>query len=536
MSRQPFGKPSARQASTPPGPGERAASTSRPPMARSRSGSPGIFSLVGLAQPNLTITLSEDILFLHPTPKDFPAEDPVLQGTVTLYLPKKRSLNHLTVRLVGRQDISWGDSRPYESGICLDKEVALFSGKDEVVLDKGEHQFSFSIIVPSSTPTCERCQWGRVRHTVVAKAKGLGQLGGDVLSTEKPLFLIVNPGGSGASEPPPLLDHRFEGMLNDLGPYTMALQSQHVMVGGLLLFRFHLVSPPLNVMIYSIKIKINQHFTIISPTDSNRLATPPADVRTIIHLDGNHPPNFGTVADSTPVDRTASQARIGPLKMIAPEEEYKIHHLARLPDDSNLRPSTHELTESAIRVKHDIAMEVTYRVVTPEEAADLAKGGSPKPREGKGKEKEKEKEREKVPDRKKLVVSKGLEVFSCCCFVDSLTLPAYSFNDPALDIDEADKAPPCLCGFKMGQVIKFHGQELLREEGEGGITYAPLLKSDPPTPTDSTGRGRTPGRNLSGFFRTESSDSLSAPIISPPLRSPTSRSPSTASTLRTSYF
>lgn len=112
--------------------------------------------------------------------------------SVKLYLPKKRSLNHLTVRLVGRQDISWGDSRPYESGICLDKEVALFSGKDEVVLDKGEHQFSFSIIVPSSTPTCERCQWGRVRHTVVAKAKGLGQLGGDVLSTEKPLFLIVN--------------------------------------------------------------------------------------------------------------------------------------------------------------------------------------------------------------------------------------------------------------------------------------------------------------------------------------------------------
>lgn len=112
--------------------------------------------------------------------------------SVTLYLPKKRSLNHLTVRLVGRQDISWGDSRPYESSICLDKEVALFSGKDEVMLDKGEHHFSFSIIVPSSTPTCERCQWGRVRHTVVAKAKGLGQLGGDVLSTEKPLFLIVN--------------------------------------------------------------------------------------------------------------------------------------------------------------------------------------------------------------------------------------------------------------------------------------------------------------------------------------------------------
>lgn len=30
---------------------------------------------------SLQITLSEDILFLHPTPRDEPAQDPVLQGT-----------------------------------------------------------------------------------------------------------------------------------------------------------------------------------------------------------------------------------------------------------------------------------------------------------------------------------------------------------------------------------------------------------------------------------------------------------------------
>lgn len=117
----------------------------------------------------------------------------------------------------------------------MDKEVALFSGKEEVTLDKGEHTFAFSIICPSSTACCEKCLWGRVRHTVVAKAKGLGQLGSDVLSAEKPLFLIVNvsvealnqaakltstlpqPGGAGANMPPPPLDHKFEGMLDDLG-------------------------------------------------------------------------------------------------------------------------------------------------------------------------------------------------------------------------------------------------------------------------------------------------------------------------------
>jgi len=38
----------------------------------------------------------------------------------------------------------------------------------------------------------ERCQYGRVRHSITAKAKGLGNMGGDILSPEKPVFLITN--------------------------------------------------------------------------------------------------------------------------------------------------------------------------------------------------------------------------------------------------------------------------------------------------------------------------------------------------------
>lgn len=95
------------------------------------------------------------------------------------------------------------------------------------------------------------------------------------------------------------------------------------------------------------------------------------------------------------------------MKILQPEEEYKIHHLGRLPHDAILRPSTQEWTESAIRVNHDIAMEVTYRVMTSQEV----QGCSPKlVAHGKGKDKE----RDRVPDRKKLVVSKPIEIFSVC--------------------------------------------------------------------------------------------------------------------------
>lgn len=169
--------------------------------------------LVGIRSPlpHVQISLHEELLFLHPTPTGAPAEDPILQGTyvcsagfgrpsrfadlsrtvsVTLYLPKRRVLEELTVHLLGRQSILLGDQ--HESSDSLSKEVSLCA--ENVALEKGEHQFAFSIIVPSSTPCWEKCTYGRVKHTVQARAKGLGQLGGDVESVPHKLALIVNVG------------------------------------------------------------------------------------------------------------------------------------------------------------------------------------------------------------------------------------------------------------------------------------------------------------------------------------------------------
>lgn len=66
--------------------------------------------------------------------------------------------------------------------------MVLFHDDKETLLGKGEHTFEFLIIVPSSTASYERCQHGRVRHSIMAKAKGPGL----ELSDEKPLFLVVN--------------------------------------------------------------------------------------------------------------------------------------------------------------------------------------------------------------------------------------------------------------------------------------------------------------------------------------------------------
>jgi len=113
---------------------------------------------------------------------------------VRIWLPKARKLKHLTVKLTGKQEIGFPEGlRAYEATTILEKELSLVpDDQDSLHLDKGEHTFAFTLAVPSNTPSFERCQYGKVRHFVTAKAKGLHSLGSDLLSAEKPIYLICN--------------------------------------------------------------------------------------------------------------------------------------------------------------------------------------------------------------------------------------------------------------------------------------------------------------------------------------------------------
>ncbi|GAA5943731.1 uncharacterized protein JCM15063_005819 [Sporobolomyces koalae] len=471
----------------------KSAATRQPPLVSKRSASPGILSKMGLAQPSLQISLAQDVFFLHPAPEGVPTYDEIIAGTVTLWLPKPRTLKHFTVRLRGLYDIGWNDSTPYESGICLEKTVSLCQEGTEVSLEKGEHTFEFILIVPSFAACYERCQYGRVRHSITAKAKGLGNIGGDIISPEYPVFLITNPGLAHESRPPPPLHLKFEGALEELGPYSMGLQSQHVMVGGLLLFRLSLLFPPQGIMIYSIKVKIIQKFHLQSPTNKAHESVPPPHSQTIFILDSAHPPNFAKVKEDNLGARSGSATpKVGPLKVLRKDEMWKIHHLARLPNDNHIRPSTHEGTKSPISVTHSIQMELTFRRLTEEEENPPSIDEALTiPKKGKDRDRDKEKE----PERRKVVMSKPLDIFSCCCFLDSLTLPVYSLMDPNPTPLDAELVLPCVCGMQLKQLIDSHATALLIEgDDDASIEYIARPKRDedgssqPPTPTEERGR------------------------------------------------
>lgn len=172
------------------------------------------------------------------------------------------------------------------------------------------------------------------------------------------------------------------------------LPQQHIMVGGLLLCRFRIFAAPSALIIHSIKVKVTQHFTLISPADSTRTVAMAPDTRTVICLSSQLLPNNGQIDQR---ERNNS----GPLRRLEKGEEYRVAHLGRMPDHDFLRPSTSQWSESAIRVRHDISFEVTYQVLE-----DVPSRSKSKDRGGKGKEKD------DLYKPKKLVVSQPLTLFS----------------------------------------------------------------------------------------------------------------------------
>ncbi|KAM0748149.1 hypothetical protein T439DRAFT_382626 [Meredithblackwellia eburnea MCA 4105] len=466
----------------------------------------GILSSLGLSSPTIQVTLAEDMLYLHPSPtppQSFdqqqddnsysdpaqhpPTHDPMVRGTVVLWLPKPRTIKQLTVRCMAHQTIAW-PNRPHEMSSPLDKSVHLIgtesgAGTDAygvngsnagthddhsddtpghgLFLEKGQHTFSFSIIIPSSSATSERCPYGRIRQSVWAEAKGIGGiLGGEVKSKEVPFYLVTNPGGAGASSPPPPLHLRVDGEHDELGSFSIALQSQHIMVGGLILLRLLLSSNPRPLKILSIKLRIRQTFSLRQPLQTSNSAPSPApvtdyrEIGTISHL---HPPNFGNVRNNSrppppPPEDDDSNGLFIPLAKLEPGEAFNVHHLMRLPNDNLLRPSTQPGTDTAIGVEHKLLLEVFYKSFG-ESGGEGIEGAQT---EGDG-----------WGEMKRWRCEKGVDFYSCCCFLDSLTLPVYSLRDPHPDAEPV--APDCVCALKLSKMIELQGKVLMRETEELGF-------------------------------------------------------------------
>lgn len=254
-------------------------------------------------------------------------------------------------------------------------------------------------------------------------------------------------------------------------PYTVGLSSGFILVGGLLLVRVGLVGPPAPIVIHAIKVRVNQNFHLKSNEDTSFEMDCPVDTITICSLDSGSPPNNAVVPAAQlaqPAARSGSAPPGGgPLVRLEAGQEWSMKHLARIPNDNVLRPTTQPASQSSIRARHTILIELIYRVVKPGDA-DAAKDRS--------------KLKQQLKDCKKLVVTKPLELYSCCARPASLTLPQYVEEAPKPDRDSASS---CVCGMTFAVTIEHQGKVLLQEESDG-LTFADIQKYEQRT------RGRPP--------------------------------------------
>ncbi|KAF8311379.1 hypothetical protein DL93DRAFT_2083370 [Clavulina sp. PMI_390] len=323
----------------------------------------------------------------------------------------------------------------YETSEETLAELELQSSREDRVYDKGEHAFSFVLIVPSSSAPFERCVHGRIFHTLEAVVQGEGRMGSNI-EASVPIYLVANPAPVGETSD---LNIRAEGFNERLGPYSIAIVARNLTVGGLLHFDARLAALPSRTQIVSVSTIIVAHYTINS---NQRLSQPPqfaTKATKLFVLDANNPPIPQTQvptkippASTTRRDRKPEE----PLTTVEPGESYQVMHLVRLPNDDTIRPSTPQGTKTPIDTRHELVLEIVFKNINEDHEAGKAAV---------------------------LRTVHPITLSSCACMVPSLLVPAYTVDDtpPPLskspltttfwDIKCTDK---CMCTVSMEDLVK----------------------------------------------------------------------------------
>ncbi|KAF8311384.1 hypothetical protein DL93DRAFT_2083373 [Clavulina sp. PMI_390] len=478
-----------------------------------------MFKALGGPQPSIRIKLEEDSVFLRPSPNPeiIPSEDGAIRGTLTLSLPKPKRIKSISVRMVAHYDINF-PGFDHEAGQISLVEAQLQSSKDEKVYDKGEHLFSFTLIVAATSSTFDKSVYSRIIHTVDAVAEGEGLAGWNIKGST-PICLIANPAPAGETSD---LNVRIEGFREELGPYSISTASTHLTVGGLMHFDVLLAAVPRRTQIMSVSAAILANYKFKSvkrPSEPPQIASKKT---TLFSFDVNNPPNMDTdmsrgkleaLAISSSQDgskesnvlasatnsaylntsialqslvgpgskppslstshqpwakddilfhpstkpsipaknsRQGSEAALVPLATVEPGASYQMTHLARLPNDAMIWCSTLDGTNTPVETKHQLVLEIFFKTVDENGHAG----------------------RQSVMRTVQPIV-----LSSCCCWITSLLVPAYSeaLSAPALSPSlsplsammwETNCADVCICMSSKEDLIKeYHAaDERLRAE------------------------------------------------------------------------
>ncbi|GAA5824442.1 hypothetical protein JCM10212_001455, partial [Sporobolomyces blumeae] len=325
----------------------------------------------------------------------------------------------------------------------------------------------------------------------------------DLSSAVQPLWLIANPSPEGELPSGLEIDVRHNGILRSLesdtedlslGPIALHVSSPHLTVASLLFLSITFERPPEGLKIMSVSAYIKQTFDI-SFTDEKILPVrQPVQKKLLFYVDSTSPiaastddlldrPNLGR-GTLPPLAYEPRAFLAQPLARLEGGQEWTYARVSRVPDDDAVRPSTLAGTNTPIRVKHQLVVQVKYRLKGSKK--DLI-----------------------------LEMSSPVTIASCCCLQSSLLLPRYrshnsshhpSHHGQSSSLSRADPSNSSLVPADHQYILPFHRrclcntplQALVDQEGEK-LCGAAEMRSRSRSNSHSRSVSRARGDGSTGF-------------------------------------
>ncbi|KAM0788953.1 hypothetical protein ACM66B_003028 [Microbotryomycetes sp. NB124-2] len=383
-----------------------------------------------LQRPRLSVTLLSDTLFLHPPPPGEQGQDELLRGIIQLELPSARKIEAINIELKGIGSLT--ADHTHIQFPTLRQEVRIDLSADDK-LEAGTHEWSWTLVVPSSTAIQERCAYGSIRHLLRAWCVEPGtwaQIEADAL----PVFLVSSPCDRG--EVPEGLEVDVRQPSKDLGQINLRVSAPHLTVAALVYLQIAFDSPP-QCEVLSVSAFIIQSFKIDYPDKRLQFNKPPRQKKLLFYADQTTTvpqtaeqlldrENVGPGA-SLPASYESRHRRPKPLARLEAGTPWSFARLVRILDDDRIRPSTLAHVDTPLRVSHKLVVEVKYRMTKHEQPRTLE-------------------------------CSKSISIASCCCMQESLLLPSY--------VRERPKDKPrafhqrCLCAQPLQTLVNREGASL----------------------------------------------------------------------------
>ncbi|KAH8924536.1 hypothetical protein BT69DRAFT_72981 [Atractiella rhizophila] len=334
--------------------------------------------------PALSITTLAECIILRPP---FSAtQGPMIRGLVFLDLPTTRTVDEVAVSLTARYQLTLPDQAERQPVKLLQKVCKVPIKK---CLEKGEHQCSFSFVIPSNAPPSELCLQGKIWWELSARAKCTGS--SDITGVGK-LEVVADP------VPPietgdALVDVQIEDFTIDLGPFKLDYHSPILRLDAESTLDFILKEPPNDIRIDKVELLALQAFSLRD--HRSKKVT-----------------RFDPVRQSLFKDQGGWFAAKG--------GEWHFKETVKVPDVEYIRPTTPEVTDTPIRCTSSLLFELTYRIIRHDGSVDDARI---------------------VSLKKKIVVSPR------SCSIEDRSLPSYnelfSVTPTSASVDPCDDDPLC---------------------------------------------------------------------------------------------